>query len=371
MSHTYYRELWKQTLHTLVRDFKTWPSRTRLTDELEALISVILAIAAARLCKVEHVGWAAFSGYMVMRSHVKSSFDRGFHRVIGTVVGAATAWILITAFGHSTLVCSLALSVAGFVCSLLVFSHRRSYAWLFTGITFAMVLTSGSYDPSRVTWFAASRVIEVAIGTLSCVAVSAFSTYFIRRTPLPIAVRRAAQASMAGKANTSLNINYAAQSAVALALIPFCWRWIGSESAQQVTTTIFAVMAVPAASATMSLGPTSVKLALRLAGCFVGGILATGALLLGHKLPELMTLALCAGTICGRHLENGPHRFAYGGTQFVLAFLTVLVPDHYDTPDIDPGLSRVGGIVFGMILLEPIRVLFAFIYRISKGPSQE
>jgi uncharacterized membrane protein YccC len=307
-----------------------------------------------------------------MRSHVRTSLDRGLHRVAGTAVGSALAWIFITHIGTTTLRCSLALAVFGFLCALLVLAHKRSYAWLFTGITFAMVLTSGAFNPTAVARFAFSRVAEVAIGTSACVVVSALSTYLIRRS----APRRMASATppfYPHGTNRSgfFKIHLAGQAAVALAVIPFFWRWIGVESAQQATTTIFAVMAVPAINATISSGPTSVKLVLRLAGCFAGGLLASAALVLSHGLPELMTLALCAGILCGRHLENGPHRFAYGGTQFVLAFLTVLVPDRYDTTDIGPGLDRVGGILVGLLLLEPVRLAFASIPRyLSRGMSE-
>lgn len=375
MSNYGNRAPWSEALGALVNDFKSLPSGQRLIDELEALISVFVAIAAARMCRVDHVGWAAFSGYMVMRSHVRTSLDRGLHRVIGTAVGAAAAWLLITQVGRSTIIVSLSLGCFGFICALLVLRHKRSYAWLFAGITFAMVLTSGAYDPSHVTWFAVSRVLEVFIGTASCVVVSAFSTYFVRRTStlLGEVLEHPSSGSSSLDVGRSLEIGLAAQAAVTLALVPFLWRWMVSEAAQQATTTIFAVMAVPAGIATIRSGPTSLKLALRFAGCFAGALLATGALFVSHGLPELVTLALCVGILCGRHLENGPHRVAYGGTQLVLAFLTVLVPDHFGVADIHPGFDRLSGIFLGIILLEPVRLLFSMVHRriASDGQKQD
>ena len=48
-----------------------WESHTpkRTLDEIEILCSVFLAILFAHYFGAENIGWAAFSGYMVLRSH--------------------------------------------------------------------------------------------------------------------------------------------------------------------------------------------------------------------------------------------------------------------------------------------------------------
>jgi hypothetical protein len=45
---------------------------------------------------------------------------------------------------------------------------------------------------------------------------------------------------------------------------------------------------------------------------------------------------------------------SYAGLQFTLAFLVVLVPDNYADAAIDPGFDRLFGILFGLMLLEPV-----------------
>ena len=75
---------------------------------------------------------------------------------------------------------------------------------------------------------------------------------------------------------------------------------------------------------------------------------------LSHHSPALITLGLCIGVIIGRHIENGPPLMSYGGLQFTLAFLVVLVPDNYAQAALAPGLDRLFGILFGMVLLEPV-----------------
>ncbi len=55
----------------------------RMVDELECVCSVLLAIGLGRLAGAQNISWAAFSGYMVMRSHVAESLMRGTLRIIG------------------------------------------------------------------------------------------------------------------------------------------------------------------------------------------------------------------------------------------------------------------------------------------------
>src|SRR5690242_21914959 len=63
----------------------------RMVDELECVLSVLLAIVFGHLAGATNISWAAFSGYMVMRGHVSESFRRGVLRILGTIAGAALA----------------------------------------------------------------------------------------------------------------------------------------------------------------------------------------------------------------------------------------------------------------------------------------
>jgi uncharacterized membrane protein YccC len=67
-----------------------------------------------------------------------------------------------------------------------------------------------------------------------------------------------------------------------------------------------------------------------------------------------MTIGLALGVMIGRHIENGPPSMSYAGLQFTLAFLVVLVPDNYANAALEPGYDRLFGILFGMVLLEPV-----------------
>jgi hypothetical protein len=72
---------------------------------------------------------------------------------------------------------------------------------------------------------------------------------------------------------------------------------------------------------------------------------------------------LRAGVVIGRRIENGKLNISYAGAQFSLAFLVVLVPDNYTGLSVQPGLERMFGILLGMALLEPLRMLFSLTKR--------
>ena len=328
----------------------------RMIDEVECMLSVLLAVAFAHAIGAENVGWAAFSGYMVMRSHVAESFTRGVLRVIGTLAGAGVALLLAPWVLPQPWLVSVTLLIIGSITLYFAIVGRRAYAWLFTGLTFMMVLIEGlAHVEEPILRFASTRILEVLAGTTACVLVSAISTWTVRRAlPSPDRAMRAKPAGPAGRWQARV-ARHALVGGVALALIPWAWVWLGIGSLSQSSITIFAVMLVPAASLTEGmLSPVSSRLISRLIGCVAGGLLASLVLLLSHHSPVLMTLGLCLGVVIGRHIENGRPSMSYAGLQFTLAFLVVLVPDNYASAALEPGLDRLFGILFGMVLLEPV-----------------
>jgi uncharacterized membrane protein YccC len=347
-------------LRGVVQDFRAWPERgPRTIDEIESVLSVLLAIAFAHLLGARNIGWAAFGGYMVMRSHFAESLARGARRVMGTAVGAACAWLLASHILRTPALLSLALMLVGATTLYLALVSRHGYAWFFAGLTFSMVLIDGMEHPAEgFDTFARTRLIEVFTGTLAAVLVSALSSITIRRqwpgrhyepSPQPL-VRK----PLFWHRTAFL---HALQGATALALIPWVWTWFGIHALSQAGITIIAVMMVPLASLSNPLRPTRSRLVHRVVGCTVGALVGTAVLLASYQAPLTMIVAMCVGIAAGRHVENGRSGIGYVGTQFVLAFLVVLVPDTYSAIDPRPGFDRLVGIILGVVLLEPVRLV--------------
>jgi len=350
---------WQTLLARQARDFAAWPvSGGRFVDEATCLAAVLLAIGAARELGIGNVGWAAFSAYMVIRPDLGETVHRGGSRVVGTAVGVMLACLLAPAVSHSGIRMAAALALFGGICLYLALLDRRAFGALFAGMAFAMVLIDGMEFPDEALGILArARFLDVCVGSGAALLVRTIAAHIVRRGPaasyalVPV-TRRAATRLWHPVACV-----HALQGAIALALIPWVWTSFHVRSLSQSSTTIMAVMMVPVLDTAISLHPTSRRMRHRFVGCGIGALFATGILILSHRSPLGMTLAVCCGVVAGRHIENGALDIGYVGTQFALAVLVVLVPDGDSGIDVHAGLSRLIGIVVGIALLHPVRHL--------------
>jgi uncharacterized membrane protein YccC len=326
----------------------------RMVDEIECVCSVLLAIVLGHLVGAQNISWAAFSGYMVMRGHVSESLRRGILRIIGTAGGAAIAVAGFPVIALNPFALSAALLLIGW-CSLYAsLTHKRAYAFLFIGLTFAMIVLEYPHSPSDLLGFASTRILEVFAGTTACVLVSMVSTLTLRqRWPAVIQPNPAIAGWHADAAR------HAAQGALAMALLPLLHAIWPLPQPGQAAVAIMAVMLVPVGRLSSSgLVPVSRRMALRVLGCACGAALAGVVLLIAQGSAIILITGSLLGVMIGRHIENGASPIAYGGTQFTLAVLVALVPDSYIAPDPEAGVARLAGTVIGIALLEPVLAAF-------------
>jgi uncharacterized membrane protein YccC len=328
-----------------------------MVDELECVASVLLAIMFGHLADVQNYSWAAFSGYMVMRGHLSESLLRGVLRIIGTIAGALLALVVTPVVWTSPAASAAALALVGGGTLYGALTAKRSYAWLFVGLTFAMVLLDKVDNPhDALSAFVSTRIKENIAGTVACVLVSMLSTVTLRRRwpgpPYPPA---------AGLGWHREAARHAGQGAVALAILPFVWLVFRIPELSQAAVTIMALMLIPASGIGKSgLLPVGRRIVLRAVGCTSGAALAAAFLFLAHVSTHAVVPVLIVGTVlgvvAGRHIENGQSPIAYAGTQFTLAILVTLVPDSYAHAEIEPGIARLTGVAVGILLLLPVLV---------------
>lgn len=329
----------------------------RMVDEIECVASVLLAIGLGHLADVQNISWAAFSGYMVMRGQLSVSVLRGVLRVAGTVVGALLALAVVPLTWTSPAASAAALALVGGVTLYGALTGKRSYAWLFVGLTFAMILLDKLEHPGLdLEAFASTRIRENLAGTLACVLVSMVSALTLRRRwPAP------PPGPAIGFGWSPEAARHAGQGAVALALLPFVGAALHVPELAQGAVTIMAVMLIaPTGIGTSGLIPVSRKIVLRVGGCACGAALAAAFLLLAHPAAHasapVLILGTIVGVVLGRHIENGRNAIAYAGTQFTLAILVTLVPDSYAEVALEPGIARLIGILVGILLLVPVLI---------------
>ncbi|MDF0486954.1 FUSC family protein [Sphingomonas sp. H39-1-10] len=339
----------------------------RTIDEAECVASVLLAILAVHAIGATNVSWAAFAGYMVMRGHVLETVQRGLLRVVGTLAGGLLALTAIPLLAPHWWLAALGIFALGTVTLYKAITAKRAYAWLFVGLTFAMVLYDALHDPAiPLVRFVQTRILETVAGTVACVAVSLLSAVTLRR--LWPAERNAAT-GIAGWSWPALR--HAAQGGLALALLVIVSASFDVPALSAGAITVMAVMLVPVAGiGTSGFAPVSWRLFYRLIGGLAGAAFSAGFLFLGAGSAPLLILGTALGVAAGRHIENGDHAYRYAGTQFTLTVLVTLVPDSYAGAVITPGLERLAGTLVGMAMVEPVLLLWhLFAPRSAKIPS--
>lgn len=295
---------------------------------------------------------------MVMRTQLAETLARGTLRLLGTALGAAMAWALVIHVAATPLVVSVMMLVVGSVSLYAAITRRHSHAWLFTGLTFAMVVLESLKEPhTEVHAFALTRVLEVAAGTSAGILVNLASAWTVRPRIQGRQYLFAAGAEVVASGWQPAAAAHALLAGCVLALLPWLSPLLGAPALTQAAITIMAVMTVSLGALQGDANAVGMRIAHRFTGCALGAAAAALALLVSHHHLPMATVLLCLGVWAGRHVENSGKSFAYVGTQFAVVFLVVSVPDHYRGLGSGPGWERLSGILLGIALLLPARVL--------------
>ncbi|WP_306715638.1 FUSC family protein [Burkholderia dolosa] len=353
----------------LGRELRAWKgTRTRALFGTQAVLSVALAVLLARMLHLEHTWWAAISGFAILRDNLCGCLERGAHRLLGTLAGAAFGvlagpwigdrpWLLVPVLGV----------VAG--CTVLrANDSTSSYAWVLGGVTAMMVLdearvlgsTSATFD------FARSRVIEVAVGTLACVLVATVvQRILVQQRCAGAAAAGSARASAADvplqHAPTARPSTYATRvrlgicAALATGLMTALSYFLHLPGLAQGMVTSVALLILPV-DALVERTPAAIRerMTQRLIGCLLAGALGVGLLPLMDGAALGCMLVLSLGVWVGCHVQTGAEGASYVGRQFTVAFIMVFVQDHHWSADPHPALMRFCGILMGVVALSAV-----------------
>ncbi|HEX3576471.1 MAG TPA: FUSC family protein [Rhodopila sp.] len=333
----------------------------RAREPLKAVLSVLLAVAAATALRLDDLSWAAFSGYMVMRADLAEAIPRGGMRVAGTVGGALVGLLLAPSVANTPGLLMLGLFVVCWIGTFQALTSRYSYAWLFSGLTACLVMTQALSDPGSVVHFAGTRVAEIVVGTGASLLVAGLFAS-AGAPPGSGAPRNPASASVFTRPGDLFReawlrenaplLSYSARGAVAVGLLPLVWRWFSIEDFAQTAVTSYMVMIVPAEAVREGRYSTIYeRMAHRTLGCLLGS--GTAILCLSAFSNAMLPafLALCAGIWIGYHIQIGSEGIGYLGTQFVLGFLITFIQGPGPVTSILPGLERLLGILIGCAML--------------------
>ncbi|KQW88658.1 fusaric acid resistance protein [Massilia sp. Root418] len=99
--------------------------------------------------------------------------EKAFYRLLGTVIGCASALLLVAAFPQQAPLTfiGLALWIAACTCGAAMYRNQQSYSFVLAGYTAAMIAIPALDHPAAVFALAVTRVVEVSLGVICATVV--------------------------------------------------------------------------------------------------------------------------------------------------------------------------------------------------------
>ncbi len=319
-----------------------------------AAVSVVTSTTAALALHLDDVWWAAISGFMAIQATIPASVRKAVLRIVGTIAGAIAAVLLTPWLAYDHVAFCLVLMIVTTTGVIGVQVSPHGYAWLFTAVTFDLILLMSLDRPMLAFDLAVYRVMEVIIGCVAAVVVA-----------LLLAPEAQGAAAAEPPGWTDLLgarwpiVLHAIRSGITVALIPIVWSWFELVDFSQMAVTVAVVMAVPILSDhPVDQGRLIVNRAFhRIIGCFLGGLAALACL--GIPLTEFLpfTLVLAAGVYVATFVQGSERGVGYVGTQAAFVFIITLVQGFGPPTSVWPGVDRFGGMLGGLSILLVVSLL--------------
>jgi uncharacterized membrane protein YccC len=136
--------------------------------------SGLLALLVAFTFNLDQPKWALLSVFIVAQPQSGLVLAKSFYRIIGTLVGASGALVLVSLFAQERV---LFLGTLALWIGLCTFASKyarnfTAYGFVLSGYTAAIVGVPGALDPGNAFFTAVARVTEVSLGIMCVAAIS-------------------------------------------------------------------------------------------------------------------------------------------------------------------------------------------------------
>ncbi len=341
-------------------------SGPRARAGLAAALAVGVAIVLALTLRLQDVFWAGISAFVCTQASQPQSFRKGFHRIMGTLLGAAAALVCFPPLAFDHLATMLLLFLAGSVAIAGSLVSRFSYAWLLGGITAVMVILGALDDPTQALNIAFFRSSEIVLGTSVALAIARWVL------PAGSATTAAAPGWSSLFEPRSSVLGHAFRAGISIAFVPVIWRVLELPNLSQMAISIGAVMAVPVLTGSDEENRRLVahRSLQRLVGCLIGGGLGLIVLQTDWSASFLVwLLLLMAGAAVGVQMENGRHDVKIIGIQAEVALILTLTQGWGPARLLQPALDRVGGMIGAILLLSAVTLILGPVRSDAEDPT--
>jgi uncharacterized membrane protein YccC len=136
--------------------------------------SGLLALLVGFTFNLDQPKWALLTVFIVAQPQSGLVLAKSFYRIIGTVVGAAVALLLVSLFAQERV---LFLGTLALWIGLCTFASKQArnfaaYGFVLSGYTVAIVGVTGALDPGNAFFIAQARVTEISLGIMVTAAIS-------------------------------------------------------------------------------------------------------------------------------------------------------------------------------------------------------
>jgi uncharacterized membrane protein YccC len=352
----------------LSRELVAWkPSGERAVFGAQAMLSVGFSVAFTYALQLPDAWWAAISAVAVTQTEFLASAKRGAQRLSGTALGALLGIITAPWIAEVPWLFVPALGLIGYVAVYRATGSEDAYAWILGAVTALMVIFEAHQflSASSTLDFATTRVAEVAVGTLGCVFVSGsfhIGAWAYRKLPAPSPLATvapvAAALTLPLESTGSVRGLLAWQGGLTISILAALGYALELSSFPQAMVTTIAVLALPAESVAVNAPrPIIERMVHRFGGCLLAGAVGLALLPLTRGDPITCTLVLMMGIWVGCHVQTGREGASYIGRQFTIAFIMVFVQDNHWSAEPGPALSRLAGILSGIVVLGAVMLI--------------
>jgi uncharacterized membrane protein YccC len=310
-------------------------------------LASVLSILVAMILHLDNPYWAGITAISITLPDISSSIARSIDRCVGTIVGAAVGY-----FGahfvadHLVFELIIASAVAFGIYGMERTAH--GYAVLLGAVTVILVMFGSLEAPDSALKLAVYRSMEIMVGVAVCYFIElalASSAQVAAPSPKPGIFTGPVDERMLATAITA---------GIATASIPQIWEGLQLPGLDQTPITAFVILVA------MRREPTWTALN-RVIGCLLGGAYGLVCLRLVDDNTLLWLLLLFFGLYLFSHIKHGNADLSYSGHQAGVATILSMVQGLSPSPDILPAISRLVGMIGGIIvvivaaaLIEPV-----------------
>ncbi|MBV8192247.1 MAG: FUSC family protein [Alphaproteobacteria bacterium] len=165
-------------------------------------VAALLALWVAFRFNLDDPKWALLTVFIVARPESGQVLAKSFYRIIGTLVGAAIAVLLVSLFAQERVLFLGSMAVWIAVCTFASrhFRNFTSYACVLSGYTAAIVGIPAALSPESAFYIAQARITEIMLGILATAAIS----HLVLPDRLTVSLRAAIASSRAAVVDGAL-----------------------------------------------------------------------------------------------------------------------------------------------------------------------